>query len=93
MVDICLVDVMSIPHLLITCTLNTAYYEKKYAEILLHYRQHFVKGDAIIHELGIFGAEIFLHYSQFFIQGNFVIGGVECNWLVASGGVLFFPLK
>ena len=51
---------------------------KKYVEILLHYRQLFIKGDVIIGEWGIFGVEIFLCYSQFFIKGDFVIGGVEC---------------
>ena len=49
-------------------------------EILLHYRQLFVKGDVIISECGIFGVEIFLHYSQFFVKGDFVIGRVECMW-------------
>ena len=48
-------------------TLNCAYNEKKYVEILLHYRQLFVKGDVFIGEWGIFGAEVFLHYCQFFI--------------------------
>ena len=52
--------------------------KKKYVEILLHYRQLFIKGDVFIGEWGIFGAEVFLHYSQFFIKGDFVIGGVEC---------------
>ena len=32
--------------------------KKKYAEILLHYRWLFVKGDIIISEWGIFGVEI-----------------------------------
>ena len=43
-------------------TLNSAYNEKKYAEILLRYRQLFVKGNVFIGEKGIFGAEVFLHY-------------------------------
>ena len=43
-------------------TLNSAYNEKKYAEILLHYRQLFIKDDVFIGERGIFGAEIFLRY-------------------------------
>ena len=47
-------------------TLNSAYNEKKYAEILLCYRQLFVKADVFIGQLGIFGAEVFLHYRQFF---------------------------
>ena len=47
-------------------------------EILPHYRQHFIKGDIIIGEWGIFGMEIFLRYSQFFVKGDFIIGGVEC---------------
>ena len=51
-----------------------------YTEILLHYRQLFIKGDVIIGEWGIFGAEVFLHYSQFFVKGNFIIDGVECLW-------------
>ena len=49
-------------------------------EILLHYRQLFVKGNVIIGEWSIFGVEIFLHYSQFFVKGDFDIGGVECNY-------------
>ena len=34
-------------------TLNSAYNEKKYAEILLCYRQLFVEGDVFISERGI----------------------------------------
>ena len=60
-------------------TLNSANNEKKYAEILLHYRWLFVKGDVFIGEWGIFGAEVFLHYRQFFIKGDFVMGRVECT--------------
>ena len=60
-------------------TLNSTYNEKKYAEILLHYRWVFVKDNVLIGEWGIFGAEVFLHYSQFFVKGDFVIGGVECS--------------
>ena len=52
---------------------------KKYAEILLHYRQLFVKCDVNIGGWGIFGVEIFLRYSQIFVKGNFVIGRVECT--------------
>ena len=59
-------------------TLNSTYNEKKYAEILLHYRQLFVKNDVFIGERGIFGAEVFLHYRPFFIKSNFIIGRVEC---------------
>ena len=44
-------------------TINSAYKEKKYAEILLHYRQLFIKDNIIIGEWGIFGVEIFLCYS------------------------------
>ena len=44
-------------------TLNSTYNEKKYAELLLHYRQLFIKGNVIIGEWGVFGVEIFLHYS------------------------------
>ena len=58
-------------------TLNSAYNEKKYAEILLHYRQDFIKDDVLIGEWGIFGAEILLHYRRFFVKGDFVTGGVE----------------
>ena len=47
-------------------TLNSAYIEKKYVEILLHYRWLFIKGNIIISEWGEFDVEIFLHYSQFF---------------------------
>ena len=57
------------PH---STTLNSTYNEKKYAEILLHYRQLFIKDDVFIGERGIFGAEVFLHYRQFFIKSNFV---------------------
>ena len=46
-----------------TVTLNSAYNKKKNAEILLHYRWLFIKGDVITGEWGIFGVEIFLHYS------------------------------
>ena len=43
-------------------TLNSAYNEKKYAEILLRYRQLFIKDDIFIGEMSIFGAEVFLNY-------------------------------
>ena len=36
---------------------------KKYADILLHYRWLFIKGNVIMSEWGIFGVEIFLCYS------------------------------
>ena len=62
-------------------TLNSTYNEKKYAEILLHCRWPFIKGDVFISEWGIFGVEIFLHYSQFSIKGDLIIGRVECNWI------------
>ena len=55
--------------------------KKKYEEILLHYRWHFIKGDIFIGEWGIFGVGIFLCYSRFFIKGDFIIGRVECTWL------------
>ena len=64
-------------------TLSSAY-NKKYVQILLCYRQLFVKGDIIIGEWDIFGVEIFLHYIQFFVKGDFIIGGVECNVLAIS---------
>ena len=48
-------------------------------EILLRYRQLFVKDDVLIGEWDIFGAEVFLCYSRFFITGDFVIGRVECT--------------
>ena len=60
-------------------TLNSAYNEKKYAKILLHYRQLFIKGNIFIGVCCIFGADIFLCYSQFFIKGDFIIGRVECT--------------
>ena len=53
--------------------------KKKYVEILLSYRQLFVKGDVFIGEWGIFHAEVFLHYSWFFIKGDFIKGRVECS--------------
>ena len=59
-------------------TLNSAYNKKKYAEILLHYRQLYVKGNVFIGERGIFGAKVFLRYRQFFVKSNFIIGRVEC---------------
>ena len=58
-------------------TLNSAYNKKKTkknAEILLCYRQLFIKGDVFIGEWGVFGAEVFLRYSRFFVKG-----GVECT--------------
>ena len=60
-------------------TLSSAYNEKKYAEILLRYRQLFIKGDVFISERGVFGAEVFLRYRQFFVKSDFVIGRVECT--------------
>ena len=45
-------------------------------EILLCYRQLFIKGDVIT---GKFVVEIFLCYSRFFVKGDFVMGGVECT--------------
>ena len=59
-------------------TLNSTYNEKKYAKILLCYRQLFIKGDVFIGVCGIFGADISLCYSRFFVKGDFVIGGVDC---------------
>ena len=59
------------------CTLKSAYNEKKYVEILLRYRQLFIKGDVFIGERSIFGAEVFLRYRRFFVKSDFVIGGVE----------------
>ena len=44
-------------------TINSAYNEKKYAEILLCYRQLFIKGGVFIGEWHVFGAEVFLCYS------------------------------
>ena len=38
-------------------TFNSAYKKNKYAEILLHYRWLFIKGDIIIGEWGIFGGD------------------------------------
>ena len=73
-------------------TLNSAYNEKKYADILLRYRWLFVKGNVIIGEWDIFGVEVFLCYSQFFVKDNFIIGGVECTFgrsklAICKGGV------
>ena len=79
-------------------TLNSAYNKKKYAEILLHYRQLFVKDDVFIGEWHVFGAEVFLHYSHFFVKCNFVIGRVECTSSVSSfqvqsgGSLILFQL-
>ena len=53
--------------------------KKNMQEILLCYRQLFIKGNVFIGEWGIFGAEVFLCYSQFFVKGDFIIGGVECK--------------
>ena len=72
-------------------TLNSAYNEKKYAEILLRYRQLFVKDDVFIGERCIFGAEVFLHYRGFFIKNDFVIGGVECSLLQMSDCLTVVP--
>ena len=63
-----------------TSKLNSAYNEKKYAEILLCYRRLFVKGNVFIGERGIFGAEVFLRYRRFFIKSDFIIGRVECTF-------------
>ena len=62
--------------------------KKKYAEILLHYSQLFIKDDVFIGEWDAFGAEVFLCYSQFFIKGNFFIGRVECIHLWNEDGVI-----
>ena len=62
-------------------TLNSTYNEKKYAEILLHYRWLFFKDDVFIGERSIFGAEVFLCYRQFFVKSDFIIGGAECIML------------
>ena len=70
--------------LMIYITLDSAYNEKNYAEILLRYRQLFVKGNVFIGEWGIFGVEVFLHYRQFFIKGDFIIGRVECIYHLIS---------
>ena len=59
-------------------TLNSAYNEKKYAEIFLHYRWLFIKGNVFTGELEMVGAQVFLCYSRFFVKGNFIIDGVEC---------------
>ena len=53
-------------------------------EILLPYRQLFVQGNVFIGEWGIFGADIFLHYSRVFGKCDFVIGGVECTFILNS---------
>ena len=63
-----------------TYTHSTPPITKKYAEILLHYRQFFIKGDVFIGEWELFGAEVFLCYSRFFVKGDFVIDRVECIW-------------
>ena len=70
----------SAERLILECKLihSTLPITKTYVEILLHYRQLFIKGDIIIGEWTIFGVKIFLCYSQFFNKGDFVIGGVEC---------------
>ena len=53
-------------------TLNSAYIEKKYAEILLCYRQLFVKGNVFIGEWGIFVWR-FSFITAIFIKGDFVL--------------------
>ena len=65
--------------LFIEYTLNSAYNEKKYVEILLCFRWLYVKDDVFIGERGIFGAEVFLCYRRFFIKSDFIIGRVECT--------------
>ena len=69
----------SIQESILEITLNSTCNEKKYVEILLHYRQLFIKGDVIVGKWELFGVEVFLCYSQFFVKGNFVIGRVECR--------------
>ena len=61
--------------------LNSTYNEKKYVEILLHYRWLFIKDNIFIGERGIFGAEVFLCYRRFFIKSDFIIGRVECDYI------------
>ena len=61
------IDTCSNANVMSASTLNSAYNEKKYVEILLRYRWLFVKGDVFIGERGIFGAEIS------FIIGNFLL--------------------
>ena len=51
-------------------TLNSAYNEKKYAEILPHYRQLFIKGDVFIGERGIFGVEISFVIADFLLKAT-----------------------
>ena len=82
----------------LSSTLNSAYNEKKYAEILLCYSWLFVKGDIFIGKRGIFGAEVFLHYRRFFVESDFVICGVVCisfsHFLFSSSQILGpFTLK
>ena len=48
-------------------TLNSAYNEKKYAEILLRYRQLCVKGDVFI------GEWVYLVQRFSFVIGNFLL--------------------
>ena len=51
------------------CTLNS-YNENKYAEILLHYRWLFIKGDVFIGEWGIFGAEFSFVIANFSLKAT-----------------------
>ena len=44
------------------------YNKNKYAEILLCYRQLFVKGDVFIGEWDVFGAEVFLVIVNFSLK-------------------------
>ena len=60
-------------------TLNSAYNEKKYAEILLRYRWLFVKGDLFIGEQVYLVRRYCFVIGDFSLKGDFVIGGVECT--------------
>ena len=51
-------------------TLNSAYNEKKSAEIFLHYRWLFIKGNVFIGEWEIFGAEVFLVIADFSLRAT-----------------------
>ena len=64
-------------------TLDSPYNEKKYAEILLHYRWLFIKGNVFIGEWGIqciWCRGFPFVIANFFVKGDFVIGRVECIW-------------
>ena len=60
--------------------------KKKYAEILLHYRQLFIKGNIIIGEWKYLVWKFSFIIADFSLNATLFIGGVECM-LQCNGNV------